>query len=73
MSAKSGWRTLRRGIDAAAKAYSTPLPGFFFNEDWMLLIVVGIYMLYVRLAGPSQPPGGAAAAHSPEEVQHDHQ
>lgn len=39
----------------------------------VLLIVVGIYMLYVRLAGPSQPPGGAAAAHSPEEVQHDHQ
>jgi hypothetical protein len=39
----------------------------------VLLIVVGVYMLYVRLTGLDQPPGGAAPANSSKEVQHDHQ
>src|SRR6185436_3087349 len=39
----------------------------------VLLIVVGVYMLYVRLTGLDPTPGGAAAANSSKEVQHDHQ
>jgi hypothetical protein len=39
----------------------------------VLLIVLGVYMLYVRLTGLDPQSGGAPAANSPKEVQHDHQ
>jgi hypothetical protein len=39
----------------------------------VLLIVFGVYLLYVRLAGLSEQPGGPASGSAPKEVQHDQQ
>jgi hypothetical protein len=37
----------------------------------VLLILLGVYMLYVRLTGLSEQSGGAAPGEVPKEVQHD--
>jgi TM2 domain-containing membrane protein YozV len=39
----------------------------------VLLILLGVYMLYVRLTGLSEHSGGAAPGNVPKEVQHDQQ
>ncbi len=38
----------------------------------VLLILLGVYMLYVRLTGLSEQSGGTAPGNAPKEVQHDH-
>lgn len=38
----------------------------------VLLILLGVYMLYVRLTGLSEQSGGTAPGDVPKEVQHDH-
>ncbi|MBZ5595267.1 MAG: B-box zinc finger protein [Acidobacteriia bacterium] len=37
----------------------------------VLLILLGVYLLYVRLAGLGERSGGAASGNAPKEVQHD--
>jgi len=39
----------------------------------VLLILLGVYMLYVRLTGLSEQSGGTAPGNVPKEVQHDQQ
>lgn len=50
MTAKSGWRAAKRVANEAAHAINKPLPGVFFPEDWLGLIIIGwlVYLVFFR-------------------------